>query len=115
MYEPTQRMYKNNYIILYSVHQDFFKAFFQCQVIHKHGNTSHQEVDYTWFSINLQTKHKHDTFESETRSVSHLTETGSPGRERRWGNEYETLDSTDNAHEHGQRAERSAVMKRRAW
>ena len=46
---------------------------------------SHQEVDYTWFSINLQTKHKHDTFESETRSVSNLTETGSPGRERRWG------------------------------
>ena len=42
---------------------------------------SHQEVDYTWFSINLQTKHKHDTFESETRSVSNLTETGSPGRE----------------------------------
>ena len=72
---------------------------------------SHQEVDYTWFSINLQTKHKYDTFESETRSISNLTETGSPGRERRWGSEYETLDSTNNAHEHGQLVESSAVMK----
>lgn len=76
---------------------------------------SHQEVDYTWFSINLQTKHKHDTFESETRSVSNLTETGSPGRERRWGNGYEALDSTDNAHEQGQWVESSAVMEQRAW
>lgn len=33
--------------------------------------SGHQEVDYTWFSINLQTKHKHDTFENDKIRIQH--------------------------------------------
>lgn len=52
---------------LFSVYENFFKVFLKPQTIHKHGHINHQEVDYVWLKVNLQSKQKQDTPEREDK------------------------------------------------
>lgn len=73
---------------LFSVYEKSFKVFLKPQTIHKHGHINHQEADYVWLKVNLQSKQKQDTPESKDKICVQFNCDSFTGQERRCGGEW---------------------------